>query len=516
MTAASSLFRSLIVYAVCVPLAVVLGYLMAAPFDFTTFTVLGSLFFLLATPLLLRWYHPWLIASWNMVLVLPFLPGRPAAWLALAWIGLGIAVGQYILNRQLKFLSAPPVTRPLLFMVVVVLVTAYFTGGIGLNALGSSVAGGRKYIDLLTAIAGYFAITSRRIPPHRAMVYVALYFLGALTRAVGELADFGGGVLSPLFMFFPVSQTGMRALTQGTEVAINSTLRIEGLTIAGAAVLCWMLSRYQLRELFQVRRLARLFVFLAVAIIGMFGGYRGALVSNMMTIALLAYLQGVARSPAMPLVAFVLVLCGAILSPFVDRLPFSVQRSLSFLPLNVSPIVRESAQTSSDWRIIMWKDLLPQVPQYLLLGKGYAFTPDDLRMASLSDTGNMSLSATELVGDYHNGPLSVILPFGIWGAIAWVWFLIGSVRVLRRNYLWGDPAYHRVNTFLLAYFLSKAVFFFVIFGALSSEIAAFAGLVALSISLNGGVAQLAVVEQPKIVFNRFKLHPTARPTAATP
>src|SRR6266446_3883411 len=186
MTAASSLFRSLIVYAVCVPLAIVLGYLMAQPFDWTTFTVLGALFFLLAVPLLMRWYHPWLIATWNMCLVLPFLPGKPAARMALAWIGLGIAVGQYVLNRRLKFLNVPSVTRPLLFMVLVVLVTAKCTGGIGLNSLGSDVAGGRRYIELLTAIAGYFAITSQRIPPQRAMLYMALYFLGAITQSVGE------------------------------------------------------------------------------------------------------------------------------------------------------------------------------------------------------------------------------------------------------------------------------------------------------------------------------------------
>src|SRR5258707_868137 len=142
MTAASSLFRSLIVYAVCVPLAVVLGYLMATPDDRTTLTVVGAVFLLLAAPLLLRWYHPWLIASWNLCMILPFLPGKPLVRLALAWIGLGIAVGQYILNRRLKFLSAPSVSRPLLLLVVVVLATAYFTGGIGLNTFGSSVAGG--------------------------------------------------------------------------------------------------------------------------------------------------------------------------------------------------------------------------------------------------------------------------------------------------------------------------------------------------------------------------------------
>ena len=94
-----------------------------------------------------------------------------------------------------------------------------------------------------------------------------------------------------------------------------------------------------------------------------------------------------------------------------------------------------------------------------------------------------------MVGDYHNGPLSVILPFGIFGAIAFVWLLIAGLRVVYRNYRFGDPAYHHFNTFLFAYFAVKVVIFFVIFGSLHSDLPQFLGLLGLSISLNGGVAK---------------------------
>ena len=55
----------------------------------------------------------------------------------------------------------------------------------------------------------------------------------------------------------------------------------------------------------------------------------------------------------------------------------------------------------------------------------------------------------------------------------------------------------------------KVIFFFTVFGALVSDLVMFAGLVGLSISLNGGVAKSAVAPQPAVVFNRFKLHPSA-------
>jgi len=36
----------------------------------------------------------------------------------------------------------------------------------------------------------------------------------------------------------------------------------------------------------------------------------------------------------------------------------------------------------------------------------------------------------ELAGDYHNGPLSVIIPFGVFGVIAFVWFLLRASKGL--------------------------------------------------------------------------------------
>lgn len=77
---------------------------------------------------------------------------------------------------------------PLIVLALVVIITAGLTGGIGLRALGGESYGGRRYVVILAAIAGYFAITSHRVPPGRAVAYVGLYFFGALTMIIGSLA----------------------------------------------------------------------------------------------------------------------------------------------------------------------------------------------------------------------------------------------------------------------------------------------------------------------------------------
>src|SRR5579863_8653886 len=141
-----SLFRSLIVYAICLPLAIGLGYLLATPQDIMSSALLAGALGLLLLPVALRWHHLWLIAAWNLGAVVFFLPGQPSFGMTMSVISLGIAVLQHALNRNLKFLHVPAVTWPLMFLTAVVLGTAFLTGGIGLRVAGSENFGGRRYI----------------------------------------------------------------------------------------------------------------------------------------------------------------------------------------------------------------------------------------------------------------------------------------------------------------------------------------------------------------------------------
>lgn len=510
MTSAPALLRSLMVYAICVPLAITIGYMMASPFDVASLTTLGLVSFLLLTPILLRWHHIWLFATWNTTMVLFFVKGKPAAWLALSVISLGIALLQYILNRRMKFIHVPSVSRPLIFLVLVVLITAWCTGGIGLSVFGSGIEGGKRYIYLLGSILGYFALISQPIPRNRVWLYVGLFFLSGISTAISELAFAVSPAFYFIFLLFPVSGSGLKAVVQGT--GLGPFARLEGCATAGSFAFYWMLCRYGIADLFTLRRLGRLLLFIGFTLFALLGGYRGTMVTFILTFVILFYLEGLLRSRLLPIFLFLAIALAALSIPLASRLPFSIQRALSVVPgIPVSDMARESGQGSSEWRIAMWKHVVTQVPDYLLLGKGYSFNATDLDMAQMNAVRGTGQEGSELVGDYHNGPLSVIIPFGLFGAAAFLWFLAASFKVLRQNARFGDPEVQRINTFLLAYFCVKVIFFFAVFGALSSDIAAFAGLLGLSVSVNGGVAKPAVVPEPKVVFNRFRLHPGARP-----
>src|SRR6266853_1794925 len=55
----------------------------------------------------------------------------------------------------LAVLSVPELTKPLLFLSAVIGLTMFLTGGFGLRLLGSDRYGGRGYLYLFCAVAGY-------------------------------------------------------------------------------------------------------------------------------------------------------------------------------------------------------------------------------------------------------------------------------------------------------------------------------------------------------------------------
>src|SRR5262249_18480557 len=217
-------------------------------------------------------------------------------------------------------------------------------------------------------------------------LYVALYFLGTATIAVGELAVVINPAFYFIFLIFPVGDTGLQAIAGGPGAPTGFGTRLGGFAAAGTAAYLLMLCRYGIEELFSWRRLGRLLVFFGFLLVAMLGGFRSTLIMFLLTFAILFYLEGLTRSPLLPAFLIVTVLAGAAIVPLADRLPIAIQRTLSFLPLEVDPMVKATAQASNEWRLEIWRHVLPQVPEYLVLGKGYSFTAKDLAMTRLTNT----------------------------------------------------------------------------------------------------------------------------------
>jgi hypothetical protein len=329
---------------------------------------------------------------------------------------------------------------------------------------------------------------SMRIPLEKAKLFIAFFFLGQLTNAIGTFAPVMPKYLHFVFWMFPVETSGLAVIQDDLAVDDFQSLRPWGLTNACLAICFYLLARFGIKGVLDLSHQWRLLLFLAMAMVSLFGGYRSFLILLVMTCCFLFALEGLVRTRYMIMLVMVSLVAGALTLPFASKLPMSIQRSLSFLPLDISPVARASAEGSTEWRIQMWQTLLPEVPKYLILGKGLSMNAREVEWASWK---NRSQTATDaaLASDFHNGPLSVLIPFGIFGAIGFLWFVAAGMRAMHHNWKYGDPELKLYNSLLFAFFLAKIVLFLFVFGGFYSDLATFVGIVGLSVALNGGIRQ---------------------------
>jgi hypothetical protein len=507
---------SLVMYGICLPVAIFLGFLLVNivndPYgSMVSKGMVGVLLMLMLLPLFMRYYHPWLIAVWNMAMVIMFLPGDLMGWTLMSLIGFTLAVGHYILNRQRKFISVPSITRPLIFLAVVVGMTAYLRGGIGLHVFGDESIGGKRYLLIWVSIMGYFALTSQAIRPEKRKLMTIIFVLGGATAMISDIGGMIGGPIQYIGYIFPLTD----ATTLASQGA-SGVERLGGLANGALCVALALVAYFGIERIADLKKLWRGVLFAAFLLLTMSGGFRGLIILAALTCGLVFYFEGLLRSRLLPIVLLAVLLFGTLAFAFAEHMPLSFQRSVAFLPLKLDPVAIESAEDSSNWRLDIWKSLVPQIPHYLILGKGLGIDFNDL--ASYYEFGNSQVGGVEgggftLAGDYHNGPLSLIIQFGLWGALGFLWLVVASLKVLWANYKYGDPEIKQQNIYLLAFYIAKIVMFFAVFGSFYTDITVFAGIIGFSISLNGGVAKPASVPRPKIVFNRFRPLPAPIATA---
>ena len=492
MTSSPALPQRLLILAIVLPLAALIGYLLADPTEIESLAVVGIVVSVLALPWVLKWHHPMLVLSWNAAIIVIFLPGQPYLWMLMAVISLGLTVLNRFLDPNFKPIMVPSVTWTLIILAAVVLITAQLTGGFGLRSMGGNVIGGKKYYQIWFAILGYFALSIRSLPTAKAGFYATLYFASGLTTVVSTLAYVAGPAAWFLYAIFPTDYAmHLVAMDYSTDFMAVNISRFSGFSMAGQALVPFFYIRWGARGLLDWTRPWRMAGLLLVMGVSLLGGFRSTLGLFGLLFLIQFWNEGLFRTRLFPALIAASLTGMTVLYLVAGSLPMSIQRSVSSLPLiPVSQVARSDAEGSTKWRQDMWKQLKPEVVRHFWLGKGftasqstYRLEQEALRMGLAQD-----YEMTILAGDYHSGWRSIIIPFGIWGMLAFLAFLMAGLRVLWINRNKGEGMLRRVNSFLLTYYIAKGFFFFLIFGAVASELFLFTGLVALSVSLNGGAS----------------------------
>jgi len=264
--------------------------------------------------------------------------------------------------------------------------------------------------------------------------------------------------------------------------------RFGGIPPTCFAVVCYFLVRWGIRGIFSLGHPWRAILFVGTLLFSLLGGFRSAEIMIGLLLVCQFCAEGLWRTRFLALLLGCGLVAGVMLAEFSDHLPRAAQRAVSFLPVKVDPGVRADAEGTVEWRLEMWRFLWPQIPKYLLLGKGYRIDPDELYLAMIGGgTSGLASEESLVAGDYHSGPLSTIIPLGLLGAAAFLWLLGAGIKALYRNYRYGDPALRLVNTFFLAFFIAQMIFYLGVFGAFNSQLCLFTGILGMSVSINGGV-----------------------------
>lgn len=499
MTNPGAAIKVLITYALCIPLAITVGYLLTDPLaDYGTTGTFGLIALLLLLPILLKWHYPIMLFALASPIYCFFLKGNPPLGQVAVLLSFGIAVVERAMNSERRFISPAVMVWPLVFTVAMAYMTADLTGGIGLKSLGGgadgSVGGGKKYIAIFIGAAAFFALTSRVVTKKQRNWYLAFYFLPGVLQIFGDLAQYLPSPVNYITYLIPASYNPNMIVGFSPAVA-----RFGSFAGAAGAVATYMLAKYGLRGIFQINRPFRFLLFICMFLLTLVGGFRVTLLTFMVVGTLMFFLEGLHRTKMLPPAILGGLVCMGLLIPFANKLPENFQRALTVVPfLKLDNAAVMDAEGSKEWRLNIWRDTWPKVPQYLLVGKGYALTAEDYDLMgsgqfaggvdAAMDRSNEGLAVSS---DYHSGPLSTLIPFGLWGAISVIWLLAAGLFICYRNFRYSDPELRVVNAFFLASFIWHTVSFFTVFGAYQDEPMSIARVVGFSVALNWGIRKAA-------------------------
>jgi O-antigen ligase len=484
--------KALIIYGLCIPLALFIGFQISdlAWATKESLRIMGAIFAVLLIPVMLKWHRPILYFCINASIVVFLLPGSPKLGLVMVAISLMFSILHRIMQPRATFLHAPELTRPVLAVVAVLVMTAMLRGGVGFNAFGGGTVGGSRYAMLLMGVLSFFAMTAEQIPAHKRNLYIGLFFLSGVTMLVGDFFSLmdPGGYLKYIYLFFP-----LYSVAATPEFSVGVT-RLFGFTGMAVSIYHYLIGRYGIRGILLESRRWLQFLFIATIVITFLGGFRSVLIHISLLFLVMFCLEKLYRTRVVVPLALGGLLAITVVIIFLPKMPFVFQRSLAFLPVKIDPVAQMDADSSSEWRLQMWKAVWPDVPKYLLLGKGLSFPEADflaITDRSIQRSPDQWLWAV-ITGDYHNGPLSMLLTFGIWGFAAFTWLQLAGLRAMIRNFRYGDPSLRIINGFLLTQFITHMIVFWFVAGCMYSDAVIFASLLGFSVSLNGGIARQSV------------------------
>ncbi len=356
-----------------------------------------------------------------------YLPGRPSTLLVAQ---LMVTVFGILMIVVGKISTKWRVTRLELCMMLFVLCVAqvYARNPVGVSLFGTGNVGGRPYILFGVALTSAIILAIIKVP------YGDLKKIFKLT-VIGGLINVG---LSFIGYYVPrfgqYIGVGVVEADYNMEVADTGAAgRLPFIIRFGPNLALWISSVINpLKAAFSMLWLPLILIAFASAGIS---GYRNVIAATGFTFLVGIYYHGGFRSLLTSAGLGGIVLMAISVLNMAHPLPPNVQRAMSFLPGTWEQEHVDSAESSTDWRVEMWEEVLltEHWIKNKVIGDGLGFTADELAyQEEIKLNGNaMGLSGFDnhresilVNGDYHSGPVSAIRTVGYVGLAVMLFCMI--------------------------------------------------------------------------------------------
>jgi len=394
----------------------------------------------------------------NSGLVIPGAGGNITATMAISAGFCGLALLDRMMHRTDKVPTGAPHKFALALVFLIVGLASY--RGWGLKFLGSANWGGMQYLQLLVGLLFFYY--SRQVHVSEKWMKRAVYLCFGLVLLPVAIT-----LLSRYIPALGALQAVVKVEVAGNADALNEggVQRLQSMHIPAAILVYAALLIFD-----RTLKISWKFLFtgaFAFILAGM-SGHR-VVIAKLGLVAVIYMLVRWKKIPQLIRVKAAITgvcLLGA-LYVFAQFLPFGFQRMVTVLPgIHVDVIAKDSAEMTSDWRIDMWKKMLPMIPRYALVGRGVGFDLNEAYGAyTLTSDQQDKHEFFIAVHNYHNGPLWALIDLGGPGAMLLFGFMIAVIwrygRRLRWNY---SPFLASAYVVFYCMAVSHFVFFLLVYG----------------------------------------------------
>lgn len=362
----------------------------------------------------------------------------------------GVCVLQTAINTSVKIDTPVPVAiKRLLIAFVIVIFTLMAVRGSGVRVLGSRTWGGTQYIYMLLSITFMLVVVPRlRLTSRQIRIIIWGGFIASIFASIMQRFGF------------------VEMVAESTEDSVGASriTWLAPLAYACMPIVCAL----------KPKKFIRWGLMFLILVLLMLTGFRSRMVGAIVIFWLFELSIAKNKRGFMGF-SFIAGIFGWLLAIITSPyLPRGMQRAISFIPgTTIDAQVMANAEHSVEWRVEVWKVAMDHFDQYWLIGRGITFDVFgfiDQMGASLSMGFNDPMFVY-LSHSYHSGPITMLIDFGVAGAVIFLLFTIAGINFalkVIKKIMAQNTFEHRYLLYLCCAIIWQYLAFWLVYGQTQS------------------------------------------------